>query len=109
MTEGKWLLLCQRHSKIQQAAESIAGQRPVSSLCPSALGPPKVGAGASPQNAFGCQRQAKRSACPTRGWVKPSLQSVAADGHGQQSALRGDVAILFFLLFFSSLAKRCHE
>ena len=71
MTEGKWLLLCQRHSKIQQAAESIAGQRPVSSLCPSALGPPKVGAGASPQNAFGCQRQAKRSACPTRGWVKP--------------------------------------
>ena len=30
MTEGKWLLLCQRHSKIQQAAESIAGQRLVS-------------------------------------------------------------------------------
>ena len=78
-------------------------------LCPSAIGPSKVGAGASPQNAFGCQWQAKRSACPTRRWVKPSLQSVAADGHGQQSALRGDVAILFFLLFFSSLAKRCPE
>ena len=88
----------------------MAGQRPVSSLCPSALGPPKVGAGASPKKAFGSRlRQAKRSACPTRGWVKPSLQSVAADGHGQQSALRGDVAILFFLLFFSSLAKRCPE
>ena len=37
-------------------------------LCPSAIGPSKVGAGASPQNAFGCQQQAKRSACPTRGW-----------------------------------------
>ena len=40
--------------------------------CPSALGPSKVGAGASPQKAFGCQWQAKRSACPTRGWVKPA-------------------------------------
>lgn len=29
MTEKKWLL-CQRHIKIQQAAESMAGQRPVS-------------------------------------------------------------------------------
>ena len=48
----------------------MAGHRPVSSLCPSALGPQKVGVGASPQKAFGCQWQAKRSACPTRGWVK---------------------------------------
>ena len=72
MTEKKWLLLCQRHIKIQQAAESISGQRPVSSLCPSALGPSKVAVGVSPQKAFGCQRQAKRSACPTRGWVKPA-------------------------------------
>ena len=30
MTEKKWLFLCQRHIKIQQAAESMAGQRPVS-------------------------------------------------------------------------------
>ena len=37
-----------------------------SSLCPSALGPSKVGVGVSPQKAFGCQWQAKRSACPTR-------------------------------------------
>lgn len=86
MTEGKWLLLCQRHSKIQQAAESIAGQRPVSSLCPSALGPPKVGAGASPQNAFGCQRQAKRSACP-HPWVgKTAFPGRASTGG--TSALR---------------------
>ena len=35
-----------------------------SSLCPSALGPSKVGVGVSPQKAFGCQWQAKRSACP---------------------------------------------
>ena len=66
MTEKKWLLLCQRHIKIQQAAESISGQRPVSSLCPSALGPSKVAVGVSPQKAFGCQRQAKRSASPDR-------------------------------------------
>ena len=26
MTEKKWLLLCQRHIKIQQAAKSMAGQ-----------------------------------------------------------------------------------
>ena len=30
MTEKKWLFLCHRHIKIQQAAESMAGQRPVS-------------------------------------------------------------------------------
>ena len=35
-----------------------------SSLCPSAFGPSKVGVGVSPQKAFGCQWQAKRSACP---------------------------------------------
>ena len=92
-------LLCQRHSKIQQAAESIAGQRPVSSLCPSALGPPKVGAGASPQNAFGCQRQAKRSACPTRGWVKPRSPAVQVLAAQALSALRGDV-VWFFPHFF---------
>ena len=96
---GEWLLLCQRHSKIQQAAESIAGQRPVSSLCPSALGPPKVGAGATPQNAFGCQRQAKRSACPTRGWVKPRSPAVQVLAAQALSALRGDV-VWFFPHFF---------
>ena len=98
MTEGKWLLLCQRHSKIQQAAESIAGQRPVSSLCPSALGPPKVGAGASPQNAFGCQRQAKRSACPTRGWVKPRSPAVQVLAAQALSALRGRFGIILLLI-----------
>ena len=99
MTEGKWLLLCQRHSKIQQAAESIAGQRPVSSLCPSALGPPKVGAGASPQIGFGCPRQAKSSACPTRRWVKPRSPAVQVLAAQALSALRGDV-VWFFPHFF---------
>mgnify|MGYP001751986978 CR=1 FL=1 len=99
MTEGKWLLLCQRHSKIQQAAESIAGQRPVSSLCPSAFGPQKVGVGASPQKAFGCLWQAKRSACPTRGWVKPRSPAVQVLAAQALSALRGDV-VWFFPHFF---------
>ena len=91
MTEKKCLLLCQRHIKIQQAAESMAGHRPVSSLCPSALGPQKVGVGVSPQKAFGCQWQAKRSACSTRGWVKstsPVKRVTASQAH---SALQGAV------------------
>ena len=67
--------------------------------CPSALGPSKVGAGASPQNAFGCQRQAKRSACPTRGWVKPRSPAVQVLAAQALSALRGDV-VWFFPHFF---------
>ena len=58
------------------------------------------------KKAFGGRlQQAKRSACPTRGWGKPSLQPVAADGHGQQSALRADVAFVFFPLHLSSSAE----
>ena len=71
----------------------------ISSLCPSALGPSKVGAGASPQYAFGCQRQAKRSACPTRGWVKPRSPAVQVLAAQALSALRGDV-VWFFPHFF---------
>ena len=52
----------------------------------------KVGAGFCPQKAFGGRlRQAKCSACPTRGWVKsapPAVQLLAAQA---LSALRGDV------------------
>ena len=59
----------------------------------------KVGVGASPQKAFGCQRQAKRSACPTRGWVKSSPHHCRS-----LSALRGDV-VWFFPLFLSSLGN----
>ena len=69
----------------------MAGHRPVSSLCPSALGPQKVGVGVSPQKAFGCQWQAKRSACSTRGWVKstsPVKRVTASQAH---SALQGAV------------------
>ena len=93
MTEKKWLLLCQRHIKIQQAAESISGQRPVSSLCPSALGPSKVAVGVSPQKAFGCQRQAKRSACPTCGWVKFAPPAVWVLEAPMLSVLWGDAEV----------------
>ena len=41
MTEKKWLLLCQRHIKIQQAAKSMAGQRPVSFPALQPSGRPK--------------------------------------------------------------------
>ena len=58
LTSGGRCSLCQRHRN------SGIGRMRLSSLCSSALGPSKVGAGASPQKAFGCQRQAKRSACP---------------------------------------------
>ena len=57
-------------SSLTTAYQNPAGRRvrsretPDFFLCPSALGPQKVGVGASPQNAFGCQWQAKRSACP---------------------------------------------
>ena len=64
MTEKKWLFLCQWHIKIQQAAES---PWPCNARFLSLLFGPraaKVGVGVSPQNAFGCQWQAKRSACP---------------------------------------------
>ena len=58
------------------------------------------------KKAFGCRsRQAKRSACPTRGWVKSSLRPIAANGHRWPAVLRGDAAFLFFLLFFSSSEK----
>ena len=43
MTEKKWLLLCQRHRN------SGIGRMRISSLCPSALGPPKVGPGFCPE------------------------------------------------------------
>ena len=53
------------------------------------------------KKAFGSRsRQAKCSACPTRGWVKSSPHHCRL-----LSALRGDV-VWFLLLFFSSLAKR---
>ena len=58
LTSGGRCSLCQRHRN------SGIGRMRLSSLCSSALGPSKVGASASPQKAFGCQRQAKRSACP---------------------------------------------
>ena len=49
-----------------------------------------MGAGFCPQKAFGRRlRQAKRSACPTRGWVKSSPEPVAADGPKRLSILRG--------------------
>ena len=52
------------------------------------------------KKAFGSRlRQAKRSACPTRGWVKSSLRPIAADGPRCPSALRGDV--YFGLISFS--------
>lgn len=106
MTEKKWLLLCQRHIKIQQAAESISGQRPVSSLCPSALGPSKVAVGVSPQKAFGCQRQAKRSACATRGWVKPaSPDRASTDG---SSALRTAGGLWGYPAHFRILSPPTH-
>lgn len=86
-------------------------------LCPSAIGPSKVGAGASPQNAFGCQQQAKRSACPTRGWVKSASPVMRVATSQALSALRGDMefegypAFLFVPRFRSkrtgSLAPQC--
>ena len=58
LTSGGRCSLCQRHRN------SGIGRMRLSSLCSSALGPSKVGAGASPQKVFVCQRQAKRSARP---------------------------------------------
>ena len=47
------------------------------SLSPLAVRPQKVGVGFCPQNAFGCRsRQAKRSACPTQGWVNTLVGDV---------------------------------
>ena len=85
LTSGERCSLCQRHRN-----SALGGMR-ISSLCPSALGPQKVGVGASPQKAFGCQWQAKRSACSTRGWVKstsPVKRVTASQAH---SALQGAV------------------
>ena len=92
-------------SSLSTAYQNPAGRKvygwavPGFFLFPSAVGPSKVGAGASPQNAFGCQRQAKRSACPTRGWVKPRSPAVQVLAAQALSALRGDV-VWFFPHFF---------
>lgn len=44
---------------------------------PAAARSLKVGVGCCPQNAFGCRlRQAKRSACPTQGWVTAPVGDV---------------------------------
>ena len=99
MTDGKIA------SSLSTAYQNPAGCRvygwavPGFFPCPSALGPQKVGAGASPQKALGCQRQAKRSACPTRGWVKPRSPAVQVLAAQALSALRGDV-VWFFPHFF---------
>ena len=58
LASGGRCSLCQRHRN------SGIGRMRISSLCPSAFGPSKVGVGVSPQKAFGCQWQAKRSPCP---------------------------------------------
>ena len=52
------------------------------------------------KKAFGSRlRQAKRSACPTRGWVKPRSPAVQVLAAQALSALRGDV-VWFFPHFF---------
>ena len=70
------------------------------SLSLSAVRPQKVGVGFCPQNAFGCRsRQAKRSACPTQGWVKSSPHHCRF-----LSALRGG-EVWFLPLFFTSALR----
>lgn len=93
----KWLFFVNGISKSSRP-QRVHG-RALFSFCPSVLGPQKVGVGASPQNAFGCRRQAKRSACPTRGWVKPRSPAVQVLAAQALSALRGDV-VWFFPHFF---------
>ena len=85
----KWLFFVNGISKSSRP-QRVHG-RALFSFCPSVLGLQKVGVGASPQNAFGCRRQAKRSACSTRGWVKstsPVKRVTASQAH---SALQGAV------------------
>ena len=78
-------------------------------LCPSAIGPSKVGAGASPQKAFGCQWQAKRSACPTQGWVKLAPPDRASTGGSGFSALRGDAKFGGLSCFFFRPSVPCKK
>ena len=65
------------------------------------------------KKAFGGRlRQAKRSACPTRGWVKSYLLPVAADGYRWSVTPWGEAIFLFYLLllsFSSKTSKNCQN
>lgn len=65
------------------------------------------------KKAFGSRlRQAKRSACPTRGWVKSYLLPVAADGYRWSVTPWGEAIFLFYLLllsFSSKTSKNCQN
>ena len=83
LTSGERCSLCQRHRN-----SALGGMR-ISSLCPSALGPQKVGVGASPQKAFGLPHP----------WVgKTCLSPDRASTDGSLSALRGRFGIILLLI-----------
>ena len=76
------------------------------SPCPLALRLQKVGVGFCLQNAFGCRLlQAKRSACPTHGWVHALIGDDGFSGKSPSVRTAERCKIRFFLLSFSSLVS----